>query len=86
MYKKSAQQFVYFVETLVASETYSEFGRRLLVEGETIDMEGSKELNDEQYGKLYTHTLHTCTSISSYTQSKEHKHNFSSSDCMYTTA
>ena len=54
MYKKSAQQFVYFVETLVASETHSEFGRRLLVEGEIVDMEGSKELNDEQYGKLYT--------------------------------
>jgi apoptotic protease-activating factor len=35
--KKSAEQFVYFVETLVASESYSELGRRLLVEDVAMD-------------------------------------------------
>ena len=56
IYEKSAQKFVHFVETLVASETYSELGRRLLTEGNGLSLEVGKELNDERYG-TFTYTF-----------------------------
>ena len=49
MLKKSAEQFVYFVETLVASENYSELGRRLLVENVSTETELSG--GEENYGE-----------------------------------
>ena len=35
IYRKSSQQFVHFVQTLVAHDVYSELGQRLLMVGET---------------------------------------------------
>ena len=49
MLKKSAEQFVNFVETLVASENYSELGRRLLVED--VAMETGLNEGEDNYGE-----------------------------------
>lgn len=56
IYKKSAQQFVHFVETLVASENYADLGRKLLVEGVVVPMAEGED-DSERYGEVKC----TCT-------------------------
>lgn len=51
IHKKSAQQFVHFVETLVASENYSDLGRKLLVEGVVVPISEGED-DSERYGKV----------------------------------
>ena len=46
---KNAQQFVHFVETLVSSENYSTFGRRLLIPGSAVELEEGEEEDDGKY-------------------------------------
>ena len=47
--RKSAEHFVSFVETLMASENYSELGRRLLVED--VAMDAGVRGGEENYGE-----------------------------------
>ena len=51
IHKKSAQQFVHFVETLVASENYSDLGRKLLVEGVLVPITEGED-DSERYGDV----------------------------------
>ena len=52
IHQKSSQQFVHFVETLVAHEVYSDLGRKLLLQhGGDLDHTTDQKGNDEKYSK-----------------------------------
>ena len=66
MHQKGSEQFVRFVETLVASEHYSELGRRLLLE-RVKPSEGEHKINEKYGDELHVYScawrLYTCTCV-----------------------